>query len=104
LDEARELAQQAWHQAQDHFEACIAAHYLARYQTTPVEQFAWHHTALSHALRAKDSRVTPFLGSLYVNLGQSLENLGNSILAEKYYMLAAKYGVNHSSDGSHQYF
>jgi flagellar biosynthesis regulator FlaF len=98
LDEAHQLVQQAWDQAQDDFEACVAAHYLARYQKTQVERFAWNRTALSHALRSKDPRVSPFLGSLYVNLGQSLETLGNEILAEKYYALAAKYGVLHASD------
>jgi hypothetical protein len=98
MDLAHELVQQAWDQAQDHFEACIAAHYLARYQQTQVEQFAWNRTALSHALRSKDPRVTPFLGSLYVNLGQSLEILGNQILAKKYYALAANYGIFHTHD------
>lgn len=95
MDQAHELVQQAWDQAQDHFEACVAAHYLARYQATQVEQYAGNRTALSHALRSKDSRVTPFLGSLYVNLGKSLETLGNLSLAEKYYALAMKYGVTH---------
>jgi flagellar biosynthesis regulator FlaF len=100
LDEAHNLVQQAWDQAQDHFEACVAAHYLARYQATQVEQVAWNRTALSHALRSKDPRVTPFLGSLYVNLGQSLESLGNQILAEKYYALAANYGIFHTADNT----
>ncbi len=100
IDEAHELVQRAWQLAQDHFESCIAAHYLARYQSSPVERFAWNRTALSHALRSKDPRVTPFLGSLYVNLGQSLETLENPVLANKYYALAAKYGVFHVPGGS----
>ncbi len=34
-DEARRLFLQAWDEATDDYEACIAAHYVARHQTTP---------------------------------------------------------------------
>ena len=39
--DAHALYQQAWDAAQDDYAACIAAHYLARFQATPDAIFAW---------------------------------------------------------------
>ncbi|HNB52946.1 MAG TPA: hypothetical protein PK530_13440, partial [Anaerolineales bacterium] len=41
-DDARALYQQAWNSATDDYEACIAAHYVARFQDTPEETFRWN--------------------------------------------------------------
>ena len=38
MEEARTYYQQAWQAAQDDYEACIAAHYLARFQDDPVDK------------------------------------------------------------------
>jgi hypothetical protein len=35
LDDARSLFWQAWNAARDDYEACIAAHYVARFQQNP---------------------------------------------------------------------
>lgn len=95
-DEARALYQQAWDSATDDYEACIAAHYVARFQDTPEETFRWNQEALNRADAVNDDRVKAFYPSLYVNMGKSYELLGNREQAERFYALAAKLGLEHS--------
>jgi V8-like Glu-specific endopeptidase len=94
-DDARTLYQQAWDTAQDDYEKCIAAHYVARMQSTPEDTFRWNQIALTHAKAVTDDRVQSFYPSLYLNMGQSYEVLGNSTEANRYYDLAAALGVSH---------
>jgi len=89
LTEARDLFQKAWSQAQDHFEQCIAAHYLARHQPTPEDTLHWNETALHLADSVGDERVQGFYPSLYLNLGHCHEVLGNDGEAKRFYSLAA---------------
>jgi hypothetical protein len=63
--DARALYQQAWDSATDDYEACIAAHYVARFQDTPEETFRWNQAALNRADAVKDERVKAFYPSLY---------------------------------------
>jgi len=49
VDEARALAVQAWQAANDDFEACVAAHYVARYQDEPQAALDWNQEALARA-------------------------------------------------------
>lgn len=93
---ARALYWQAWEAARDDYEACIAAHYVARFQEDPLEIFRWNQEALSRASAIKDDRVIEFYPSLYLNLGRSYELLGNLVEAKHYYDLAAVLGLNHS--------
>ncbi len=74
LDEARRLAWLAWQAATDDYEACIAAHYVARYQESKEGALHWNQKALACALEVKDSRVESFYPSLYLNMGRALEN------------------------------
>ena len=94
IDEAKALYRQAWDAATDDYEACIAAHYLARYQP-PAEALRWNQIALERADKVPDARVQPFYGSLYVNMGHSYEQMGDQTAAEHYYALAATFGVVH---------
>lgn len=94
VDEAKALYRQAWAAATDDYEACVAAHYMARYQP-PAEQFRWNQIALERANAVNDARVQPFYGSLYVNMGHSYEQLGNLAAADHCYTLAATFGVVH---------
>ena len=89
LEEARSLFMQAWARRQDDFEACIAAHYVARHQETPEEMLHWNQEALSRAEAVGDERVDEFYPSLYLNMGWSYESLGDKANAQKYYRLAA---------------
>lgn len=94
-DDAHALYQQAWEAAQDDYEFCIAAHYLARHQTDPQETFRWNQEALTRADAVKDERVQSFYPSLYLNMGHSYELLGNLVEAKRYYDLAAELGAVH---------
>jgi hypothetical protein len=88
----------AWQQAQNDFEACIAAHYVARLQASPHESFRWNQEALNRADRIKDDSVKSFYPSLYLNMGRSYELLGNPTEAQHYYDLAAQLGYPHQPE------
>lgn len=97
-DVAMRCYQAAWDAATDDYEACIAAHYLARYQPTPEATFHWNQVALQRAEAVGDERVRSFMPSLYLNMGRSYELLGNATEAERYYALAAALGFPHQED------
>ena len=86
---ALELFTQAWEASQDDYEACMAAHYLARQQTTPQDVLRWNQEALQRAEAVNDERVEGFYPSLYLNMGYSYEVLGKRSEAIRYYQLAA---------------
>ncbi|HYW13717.1 MAG TPA: hypothetical protein VE871_17275 [Longimicrobium sp.] len=88
-DEARALFTQAWEAHTDAWEACIAAHYLARHQPTPEDTLRWNQVALDRAKDVTDDRADGFYPSLYLNLGHSHEQLGNLAEARFLYDLAA---------------
>ena len=98
IDDARMLYRQAWDLHADDYEACVAAHYMARFQDTPEETLRWNQIALEQANAVSDERVTEFYPSLYLNLGRSHEVLGDQIEAQRYYELAAELGVIHQPD------
>jgi hypothetical protein len=98
LEDARAFYQQAWDAHTNDYEACIAAHYVARFQDSPEETLHWNQIALSHAEAVRDERVNDFYPSLYLNLGKSHEVLGNLPEAQKYYSLAADLGIIHQPD------
>jgi tetratricopeptide (TPR) repeat protein len=95
---ARSLYQQAWESSRDDYEACIAAHYVARFQASPEDSLYWNQEALKRADAINDDRVTDFYPSLYLNLGRSRELLGNQAEAQRYYGLAAELGITHRSN------
>ena len=95
IEAAQSLYLQAWATAQNDYEACIAAHYMARFQSTPEETLHWNQEALERAKRVHDESVKDFYPSLYLNLGRSYEVLGNSAEAQRYYDLAAQLGIVH---------
>jgi hypothetical protein len=84
-DEARSLYLQAWELRQGDLDACIAAHYLARHQESPAETLRWNELALSHGMRAPADSVRSFFPSLYLNLGKSYEDVGDSSRARELY-------------------
>ncbi|MEA5079283.1 MAG: hypothetical protein VB013_12005 [Anaerolineaceae bacterium] len=94
-EEAHALYQAAWEAAENDFEACIAAHYVARFQTDPLEKLRWNQIALEKADAVSDGSVEYFYPSLYINLGQSYELLGNATEAKRFFDLAAKLGLPH---------
>jgi hypothetical protein len=98
IGEARILYIQAWKASRDDYEACIAAHYVARYQDSPEETLRWNQEALNRADAVRDERVREFYPSLYLNMGSSFEALGNQVEAQRYYDLAAELGVIHQGE------
>ncbi len=83
------LFTQAWEQHQNDYEACVAAHYVARYQATAEDTLRWNQEALDRANKVTRDEVASFYPSLYLNLGKSHEDLGNLQEARKNYELAA---------------
>ena len=79
---------QAWDIHEDEYEACISAHYIARHQSNLYDALHWNQLALNYAKSINDTRVKDFFPSLYLHLGKSYEDLGNTDTAKKYYKLA----------------
>lgn len=98
LEDARSLYQQAWEARTDNYDACIAAHYVARFQDSVEESLRWNQLALKHADAVNDDRVKDFYPSLYLSLGSSYELMENQTEAQRYYDLAAALGVVHQPD------
>lgn len=92
------LYHRAWEAARNNFEACVAAHYLARCCEDPHERLRWNQVSLERANASADERVQVFYPSLYVNLGQSYEQVGQPEEARRYYGLAAEHGLIHKEN------
>ncbi|TDC25805.1 hypothetical protein E1211_30645 [Micromonospora sp. 15K316] len=75
--DARALFRRAWEASGDDYEACVAAHYLARQQDDPGEVLWWNQEALARADKAGDERVAGFYPSLHVGVGLAYERLGD---------------------------
>lgn len=101
-DAAEALYRHAWDAAQDNYEACIAAHYLARFQMTPADSFHWNQEALHRAEAVADDRVQAFLPSLYLSMGYACEQIGDLQEAQRYYSLAAALGSPHQDGATAQ--
>jgi tetratricopeptide (TPR) repeat protein len=89
FDEARHLFEHAWSVCRDDYDACMAAHFLARHQDNPQATLEWNQEALNRANALGDDRVQSFYSSLYLNLGHSYETLGNLTEARRHYQMAA---------------
>lgn len=89
IADARLLFAQAWRARTNDFEACVAAHYVARHQATLQETLHWNQEALRYADAVADDRVREFYPSLHLNVGDSLERLGRIDEACQHYSLAA---------------
>jgi tetratricopeptide (TPR) repeat protein len=88
-DDAKALFERAWETSGDDFEACVAAHYVARHQPTPADELEWNRIALTRADRVGGERVQAFYASLYLNFAHSLEKLGRTAEACAQYARAA---------------
>jgi hypothetical protein len=88
LDRAAELYEQAWELSGCDLEWFTAAHYIARVKRDPAETLRWNLLALEHAVLVDKKEVQVTYPSLYLNVGQSYEQLGNIGQAKEYYLLA----------------
>lgn len=98
-DAARGLFQEAWERRSDDFDACVAAHYLARHQPSAEERLEWNACALRHAELSRDSRVVGFYPSLHLTLGSSYEDLGDLANARDHYACAQRHLEALDDDG-----
>lgn len=96
-EEAAKLFMQGWNEATNDFEKFLAAHYLARHQDSVSDKIRWLETALQSALRMDDDAVKSAFPSLYSNIAQCYEDLGNTEKAREHAELAASFR-NHPSD------
>lgn len=99
--DAHSQYKKAWELAQNDYEACIAAHYLARFQETPEARLHWNLVALEHAQAVSDKSADEFYPSLYLNLGYSYEQVGNADMAQYFYEEAAALGFPHLPEEVH---
>ena len=90
LEDARRLFWEAWEARADDFDACVAAHYVARLQEAPEDNLRWNQEALERATAVSDERVRGFFPSLHLNLGFSKERLGDTEGAKRHYELAVQ--------------
>lgn len=88
-EDAHALFRQAWDAATDDYGAFVAAHYLARHQTTPADVLRWNQECLERADRVGDERVRGFYPSLHLNLARAHEELGDADRAQDHYRQAA---------------
>ena len=82
--------EQAWDEASDDWERCVAAHYAARHQNTPEATLHWNEECLTYAKAVGDETVAGFYPSLYLNIGHSHEMLGHREQAIEGYRNAEK--------------
>lgn len=82
-DVARERFERAWTMRRDDYDASIAAHFVARHQSTPAETLEWNQRALGHAEAVADDRIRVFLPSLLLNVGDSLLANGHALEAQR---------------------
>jgi hypothetical protein len=89
--DARVLFTQAWAARTDDFDACVAAHYLARPPGDSEEILRWNQEALRHADAVGDERVAAFYPSLHVGEAMAHERLGNPAAARAAFERAAEH-------------
>jgi tetratricopeptide (TPR) repeat protein len=87
---ARRLFEQAWEVRRDDYDASIAAHYLARHQTTVEDRLAWNIRAARHAEVVADDRARELKASLYLNLADAYLAVGDSAEARSAIARAAE--------------
>ncbi|MCO5995051.1 hypothetical protein [Actinoallomurus rhizosphaericola] len=88
-NDARDLFRRAWETATDDYEACVAAHYVARHQPTSEDTLHWNRECLARADRVGDERVRAFYPSLHLNIAKACRDLGRLDEAREHFQRAA---------------
>jgi len=84
---ARALYEALWTEAtraEDGYQACVVAHFMAHAQVEPEAQLDWHLRSLQGAEAVDDERVRAFYPSLYANVGEVYLRLGNLTRAREH--------------------
>lgn len=98
-EEAGKLFLQAWKEATHDFEKFLAAYYVARHQKNDSDRLQWLETALACALKTNNESVKSAFPTLYLNMAECQEALGQSAEAKKSYELAASFQGTPSDQG-----
>lgn len=77
-EEASILFFKAWSEATNDFERFIAAYYVARHQKNILDRLKWMETSLQYAIELNDDSVKSAFPSLYLNIAECYEELGDS--------------------------
>ena len=97
--EAKALFLQAWGEANNDFEKFVAAHYVARHQSSTADKLKWDELALMHASKVNDDNMKANYPSLYLNIAKCHEDLNDFDNAVKNYKLAESFLQNLPGDG-----
>ena len=98
-DEAARLFRQAWDEAGNAIEKFTAAHYVARHQNNSAGKLEWDMLALKYALEIDSLKIRSVFPSLYLNIANDFENLGDHANARDNYRLARDYAMYLPEDG-----
>lgn len=93
-EKAKKLFMQGWNEASNDFEKYLAAHYVARHQTSVPDKLKWLETSLKYALKINDSTVKSAYPSLYSNIAKCYEDLYQTDKAKENFNLARSYKNN----------
>ncbi|WP_394234113.1 NAD(+)--rifampin ADP-ribosyltransferase [Niallia oryzisoli] len=88
IEEAVKEFQKAWHEATDDYERFIAAYHLARQQKSIQDKLKWMETSLQCARNINDDNVKSAYSTLYVNIANCYEELGDPENAKRNYDLS----------------
>ena len=100
-DDAQYYFKEAWKIRKNDLDSCIAAHYIAKHQKNLLKTLSWNLKSLKYAKKIKKEYVEDFYPSLYINIADTYEKLGEKENAKKYYDLAAS-KVTKTSLGSYR--
>jgi tetratricopeptide (TPR) repeat protein len=98
-EKARHFFQRAWGEATTNFEKFIAAHYLARQQSSVADKLKWDEISLQLALQEDNDNTKEAYPSLYLNIGKCYEDLHDFDQARKNYRLAQSFTDYLPGDG-----
>lgn len=80
--------QKAWEEAADDYEKFIAAYHLARQQKSISDKLKWMETSLQCALNINDEDVKSAYSTLYMNIANCYEALGDAENSKRYVELS----------------
>jgi rifampin ADP-ribosylating transferase len=98
-EEAGRIFLQAWNEATDDFEKFLAAHYVTRHQKSADDKLKWLETSLRLAQKINNDYTKGVFSSLYLNIAECCEELGDLESAKKNYELAVSFKGKLSDNG-----
>lgn len=98
-EEAFNLFQQAWDEAETDIEKFTSAHYVARHQETIDGKLKWDQIALDAALTINDETIKNVYPSLYLNVGKCYEDLNDFQRARENYQKGLSFTDFLTEDG-----